>query len=349
MQTLREMGEFMSEKKKKYLYNRFVLCFFLICAFGLIQTLLLILFSKQYIWYRGLIIGILGIEFFLVFVSYEIAIKPYREMKKILHLFAKGYTVKAIFEMPYVFDKEQEKMFSRFQHMLDTKELITVSKKQAEYLALQNQINPHFLYNTLEGIRSEALSAGVEGVAKMSEALSLFFRYTISNVENLVTLEDELKNVENYYIIQQFRFEDRLKIYIDLNSEDEQELLTAKMPKLMLQPIVENSIYHGLEEKLGQGIIHIRITCTEKRLLVSISDNGLGIDEEKVSALNKKLRTVGLEQLESQEKKEQKGGIALTNVNSRIQLLFGEEYGLYVYSTINVGTEVEITLPYTTK
>ena len=86
----------------------------------------------------------------------------------------------------------------KLHSMLNTRELINASKKQAQYLALQNQINPHFLYNTLEGIRGEALTAGLDNVAKMTEALSTFFRYTISNVEQLVSLEDELRNIENY-------------------------------------------------------------------------------------------------------------------------------------------------------
>ncbi|MDK2809123.1 MAG: two-component system, sensor histidine kinase YesM [Clostridiales bacterium] len=292
-------------------------------------------------------LALFGGYLFLNYVSYVFAIKPYRRRNKMFQLFSEGFTIKGVFELQYPTSPEEERMLARFQDMLDTRELINVSKKQAEYLALQNQINPHFLYNTLEGIRSEALGAGIEGVAKMSEALSLFFRYTISNVENLVSLEDELKNVENYYIIQQFRFEDRLKIIIDLDAGDEQLLLSAKMPKLMLQPIVENSIYHGLEEKLGQGIVKIHARATLERLIITISDNGLGMSEEEVDKLNKKLRSVELIRFEKEEK-ERKGGIALTNVNSRIQLLFGEEYGLYVYSTKNEGTQVEITLPYVT-
>ena len=109
--------------------------------------------------------------------------------------------------------------------MIDKNNLINVSKKQAEYLALQNQINPHFLYNTLEGIRSEALLAGLDSVAEMTEALGTFFRYTISQVEHLVTLEDELANIENYYYIQQFRFGDRLTLSIEYEHDDDRNQL----------------------------------------------------------------------------------------------------------------------------
>jgi two-component system sensor histidine kinase YesM len=238
-------------------------------------------------------------------------------------------------------------MNQKFGEMLNTKELINVSKKQAEYLALQNQINPHFLYNTLEGIRSEALFAGIDGVAQMTEALSSFFRYTISNVEHLVTVQEELRNVENYYIIQQFRFEDRLSIDIKIDNEDENELLSAKIPKLTLQPIVENSIYHGLEQKLGTGIVRIKVEGTKDRLIITVSDNGLGISEDKVSKLNHKLRAVSIDDM--QPEIAAAGGIALVNVNSRIKLLFGDEYGLFIYSILNEGTDVEITIPYITE
>lgn len=336
----------MKKDKKRYLSKIIFLYSIIIIAFcGILLCLFWVLIRKNgsSIVFASIL---LMIYLLLMYIGYQFIIKPYRETTKIMRLFAKGYMVRGIFDLRYPISPEHNAMLKRFDHMLDTKELINLSKKQAEYLALQNQINPHFLYNTLEGIRSEALCAGIEGVAKMAEALSLFFRYTISNVDHLVTLEDELKNVDNYYIIQQFRFEDRLRIIIDIDKEYEQELMIAKIPKLILQPIVENSIYHGLEEKLGQGLVHIKVIGTKERLIINISDNGLGISEEGVDKLNKKLRSV---ELVEEESKTVRSGIALTNVNSRIQLLFGEEYGLYVYSTLNEGTQVEITLPYIVK
>ncbi len=283
------------------------------------------------------------IYFVILYLHYRLVLRPYRETKKMMDLFSNGYILQGIFELRYPLCPATERMNGKFKEMLNTKELISASKKQAEYLALQNQINPHFLYNTLEGIRSEALYAGITEVARMTEALSSFFRYTISNVEHLVTLEEELNNVNNYFIIQQFRFEDRLSISIDTGNERE-ELLSAKIPKLILQPVVENAIYHGLEEKIGKGIVRIKIEGTGKRLIITISDNGLGMPEEKVIALNKKLRAISLEGMKQEDTT--KSGIALINVNSRIKLLFGDEYGLYIYSTQNEGTDVEITIPF---
>ncbi|NLJ32003.1 MAG: histidine kinase, partial [Clostridiales bacterium] len=213
----------------------------------------------------------------------------------------------------------------------------------AQYLALQNQINPHFLYNTLEGIRGETLNAGLENVAKMTEALATFFRYTISNVENLVTLEDELANVNNYYIIQRYRFGERLKLVVDYDAEHEPEIMSCRMPKLILQPIVENAIYHGLERKIGEGLLRIKIETTASRLILTISDNGIGMPEERLREINGKLNGTTLDYIRPESEKH--GGIAVVNVNNRIRLLFGEEYGVCIYSTEQVGTDVEITLP----
>jgi len=141
--------------------------------------------------------------------------------------------------MRVFYNRETYLAFQKFREIIDTKELIEGSKKHAEYLALQNQINPHFLYNTLEGIRSEALIEGVDSIASMAETLAIFFRYTISNVDKLVTLEAEINNVKNYYKIQEFRLGDRLEFNIEFQVEDYHEVLQAKIPKLTLQPIFE--------------------------------------------------------------------------------------------------------------
>ncbi|WFA08096.1 histidine kinase [Tissierella sp. Yu-01] len=244
--------------------------------------------------------------------------------------------------MRVFYNKEIYLAFQRFKEIIDTKELIEGSKKHAEYLALQNQINPHFLYNTLEGIRSEALIEGVDSIANMTEALATFFRYTISNVDKLVTLEAEINNVENYYKIQKFRFGEKLELNIDFQVSDYQDILQTKIPKLTLQPIFENAIFHGVEQMMGKGILTLKVSATRQRLLIVISDNGMGIEEGRLRELNQKLRGATLEYMKEDKKK---GGIALLNVNNRIKLIFGDEYGIYVYSKIGAGTDVEITIP----
>ena len=220
---------------------------------------------------------------------------------------------------------------------------MNATRRQAQYLALQNQINPHFLYNTLEGIRSEALIANLTTVADMTEALGNFFRYTISNMDHLVFLEDELINVENYYLIQQYRFGEKINLNIIYDKDDKETLLKYQLPKLTLQPIVENAIYHGIERKLDNGTITIKIEATKKRLIITISDDGLGMSKQQLDELLSKLNTDYFEYISQVD--EEKGGIAIVNVNNRIKLLFGETYGINIFSTAGVGTDVEITLP----
>ncbi|MEF9941934.1 MAG: histidine kinase [Lachnospiraceae bacterium] len=313
----------------------------LICILGMQITLTVIILSKKmqplYILPGYILLGI------LIIVWYKWLYRPYQEMNKVWALFSQGYMFQGIFDSTMYISPEFELAFQRLQDSIDTNELISASKKQAEYLALQNQINPHFLYNTLEGIRGETLSAGLVNVAKMTEALATFFRYTISKVDHLVTLEDEIKNIENYYIIQQYRFGERLSLSVEYSEEEEIDVLQCKLPKLTLQPIVENSIYHGIERKIGKGNLKIKIEVTKKRLIITISDDGLGMAPERLQEINNKLHNLSMDYVS--ENSEAKGGIAIVNVNSRIKLLFGEEYGICIYSVLNLGTDVEITLP----
>lgn len=312
----------------------------------LLQFLLLFLLDRKK---EGvnIISGIMaGVLLLFLYVGYASVYKPIKANQKVKQVFARGDAFGDIFNLPYQTSEEDEAMLRRFSEMLDTKEIINVSKKQAEYLALQNQINPHFLYNTLEGIRSEALLAGVDSIAEMTEALSTFFRYTISHMNSLVTLEDELANIENYYYIQQFRFGDKLELNIEyVHDEDsgDREILDCRLPKLTLQPIVENSIYHGIEKKIGKGHLNIRITATSENLIIKVSDDGMGIERERLKALNDRLKVLNLDDVNP--KTSTKGGIAIMNVNNRIKLLFGEKYGVYIYSQPGVGTDVEVTLP----
>ncbi len=216
--------------------------------------------------------------------------------------------------------------------------------KQAELAAFQSQINPHFLYNTLESIRGQALIDDNIEIAKMVEALADFFRYSISRKDNLVTLRDELANIQNYMMILRYRFNNRfsLDIYID---EEDKKAYDYFIPKLILQPIVENAIFHGLEECLEGGKVDIEVIVTDNSLILTISDNGKGMDSKSLLELNERIRMSKEYPDDSKGFKQRNTGIALPNINKRIQLLFGEEYGIYVYSTLNQGTDIEITIP----
>lgn len=274
--------------------------------------------------------------------AYWWIVLPYRRTKHILRLFSTGYTYRSIVDDKVPINDELVAVNAVLQQLLNTDQLMNASKRQAQFLALQNQINPHFLYNTLEGIRSEALLAGLGSVATMTEALSTFFRYTISGVENLVTLKEEIENTKNYFLIQQFRFGTRIKLRIITDGVDEEEILRCRMPKLTLQPIVENSIVHGLECKGGEGTLTLRLEESRERLFITVQDDGVGMATAVLSSIQRNLSTRSFDYV---KRDEQQGGIALINVNNRIKILFGEQYGLTVTSQPGVGTDVMISLP----
>ena len=287
-------------------------------------------------WGLPLLMALMGVS---LWVSLTV-LKPYREAVRLQKAFLAEQIYNELFQPVVYLTPEIQQVLERFRYMLSKQEVASLSKRQAEYLALQNQINPHFLYNTLEAIRGDALEAGQEGIAKTAEALATYFRYTITEMRDLVTVEDELNNIDSYFTIQRYRFNDKLKLVV---LADEDIVYRCKIPKLTLQPIVENSIFHGLESKSGDGLITIRLEATQTRILISIKDNGVGMPQEDVNRINEKLEKVKVSYI-SDEKRE-RGGIALRNVAQRIKLLFGEEYGLQLYSTLGVGTEVVINLP----
>lgn len=277
------------------------------------------------------------------FMCWMLVVRPYWRIERMLTLFLEGYPISKAEEVRgCAVSPANKRLFDQMRELLSPIQLFHMNKRQAQYLALQNQINPHFLYNTLESIRSETLLAGLTEVAEMTESLATFFRYTITKVENLVSVEEELQNCETYFSIQQYRFGDRLKLEIRCAPEDREEIFRCRLPKLTMQPILENSIIHGTELKVGTGHLIIYLERTEKRLLIRISDDGLGMDEETLTKIN---RRMGKGNFDIAWQGQEKGGLALVNVNNRIRLLFGEEYGLHVFSIPGAGTDVEITLP----
>ncbi len=271
-------------------------------------------------------------------------IVPYRRSEKRIAHFTEGYIFAEGAESEQaVLTPSVEKQMQAVAQILRSPQRIDLNKRQAQYLALQNQINPHFLYNTLESIRGEALIAGLDSVADMTEALARFFRYTITKVENLVSVEEELDNCQTYFGIQKYRFGDRLNLHIEYDPEEADTIMNCRIPKLTLQPVLENGIIHGTELKIGAGNLYIRFECTQDRLIIRICDDGVGMDEETLARLNHKLG----KSPDAFASEETRGGIALENVNNRIHLLFGDEYGMHVYSVQGSGTDVEITLPVT--
>ena len=156
-------------------------------------------------------------------------------------------------------------------------------------------------------------------------------------MQEYVAFSDELDNAENYFTIQRCRFGD--KISMELDMEDE-KLLEARMPKLILQPLVENAVAHGLEGKLGYGTVRIVVENSDRTLFLRVRDDGVGIPDGQVERLNQQFAGDA-----STSAGQQRGGIALRNVNSRIRLIFGEDYGLRIFSVEGIGTECCVTLP----
>lgn len=237
------------------------------------------------------------------------------------------------------------KMILKIREISDREHNMSMQKKQAELIALQSQINPHFLYNTLESIRGQAIKEKAPNVANMTKALSNLFRYSISNKDSLVPLREELKNIDNYLTIQQYRFKNKFNVNKEYG-ENEKEIMEYIIPKLTIQPIIENAIHHGLETKVGRGNITIKIVTTQKRLIINVIDDGKGIEPEKLEELNfKLLGKVDIAGYKKSGNSSYGSGIALVNANERIKLFFGNEYGIRVYSAEGIGTDIEILLP----
>lgn len=215
--------------------------------------------------------------------------------------------------------------------------------KQANLTALQNQINPHFLYNTLECIRGQALMEDSPDIAAAAQALSRFFRYSISGKSDIVTLREELENLKNYVAIQSYRFADRFTLQTDLGGDG--SALDALVPKLSLQPVVENAIIHGFSAITSGGIVSVSVRRAEGNLRITVSDNGCGMDAVALAALR---RTVAGEEQPDRpvSASGRRSGLGLQNVDKRIKYRYGAEYGLSIQSVPGCGTDVELFLPF---
>ncbi|MEG0689047.1 MAG: histidine kinase, partial [Hungatella sp.] len=206
------------------------------------------------------------------------------------------------------------------------------SKRKSEFDTLQSQINPHFLYNTLDiivwMIENERQSEAVKAVT----ALARFFRISLSKGKSIIPVRDELEHVRNYLMIQEMRYKNKFTYTI----EAQEEVLELASLKLMLQPLVENAIYHGMEFMDGDGEIQIRASLCEGDLQFSIYDNGFGMTAEQVAGLLTETGHVP---------SGRGSGIGVNNVNKRIHLYFGEQYGLTILSEPDEGTTILIHLP----
>ncbi len=203
--------------------------------------------------------------------------------------------------------------------------------RKAELKALQAQINPHFLYNTLDSIIWMSKANRNEEVITMVSALTRLFRIALSRGKDVISIQEEVEHINSYLTIQHIRYKNKFTFDIKV----EEELYKYSTMKLILQPIVENSIYHGIKEKRGMGYIEVRGRDLGDVIVFEVLDNGKGMSKDKLNSLRNALNGI-------QEKIEVYG---IRNVNERIKIFFGAEYGLTYFSEEDVGTRVEIRIP----
>ncbi|MBD8068671.1 sensor histidine kinase [Bacillus sp. PS06] len=228
-------------------------------------------------------------------------------------------------------------MLHKIKELIHKNYQIRISQKEAELYALQSQINPHFIYNTLESVGSAVEEGEQDLVVDMVAILGKMLRYSLSNKDNLVPMKDEVEHIQHYLTLQKFRFEDRIMFDITNNLEKEDYYT----PKFILQPIVENSIKYGLEHRKS-----LKLTIIIKKTIgqegteyidLCISDNGPGIEETTLASLMQKLN--------SEQMLKSDSGFGVTNVHSRIKMMFGIEFGLEIDSKKEDGTEITIRIP----
>ncbi len=241
--------------------------------------------------------------------------------------FSTFYAPRGIYEvkeLSFAFNQMVYKIKRLMEQVVEEQKLL----RKSEMKALQAQINPHFLYNTLDSIMWMAESGDQQNVVKMISALARFFRLSLSGGREAIGVEDELKHVETYLIIQKMRYNDQFDYEITFD----EAALQCKTLKIVLQPIVENAIIHGVGNLPYKGMIHIHAGIRDDRLVFEVKDNGFGMSPEKMERI-------------LEEKPSTKSGIGVYNVNQRIQLMYGQEYGLHFESRPDEGTTVRIVLP----
>ncbi len=290
-------------------------------------------------------ITFLGLSLLLYF-CYFIIIRPIRRVDAFVRHSAASSTERL--EGFYGTD-EISILVDNLNHMLDEKDEMSeklrhaqrdlyeteLSKQQMQVLAYRNQINPHFLYNTFECIRAMALYYDADEIAEITMALSRIFRYAIKG-HNIVTVEEEIANIREYAKIIFYRFGGRIQVGIEV----EEEAKKRNMLKLIIQPVVENSIFHGLEQKLDNGLVTVHARVDENDMLeVEVKDDGCGMEQEQVDQLLYQIKRQSL------HRSSQKDSIGLANICHRLGLFYGDKADFTIESSPGKGTRVIIKIP----
>lgn len=223
-------------------------------------------------------------------------------------------------------------MAGNISHLMDETFHLGREVKNKELQALQAQINPHFLYNTLDLINVMAIESGAADISRVVEELSVFYKLSLSNGKEYVTLGSELKHTEAYVGIQNMRFGDGIRLQIEVS----QMLYDCRVPKILLQPLVENAVLHGIREKeQEEGSISVSAWMSGEDLLIEVADDGVGMTEEQLTCL-----------FTQQNFTAKGGGYGVRNIQERLKLAYGPRYGLSFNSIPGQGTRVTLLLPF---
>ncbi len=268
-----------------------------------------------------------------VFLSARIA-RPIRKLERTLQQVGEGdlntrIDVSGAYEVEQL-SKRFNLMLQRIRQLMDQIIYEQETKRKGELEVLQSQINPHFLYNTLNSVIRLAERGKTEEVVTMIQSLSKFFRISLSKGNNMITVQEELDHIRHYLVIQSFRFKNKFRY--EIVAQD--EVLQCQTIKLILQPIVENALYHGIEMMPDEGFISIHAELKDDLVIIRISDNGLGMSKETMKVI-----------LTGGSKSMNGSGVGVRNVNERIELYYGREYGLSFESEIEEGTTVTLIFP----
>jgi len=221
-------------------------------------------------------------------------------------------------------------MIEEIRELIDTVLYEQKEKRKSEFIALQTQINPHFLYNTLDSIVYLSENNMNEKVVEMVVALSKFFRISISRGKNIILLSEELEHARNYLLIQQIRYHDKFTFEFKID----EDVKNYKTVKLILQPLIENAIYHGINTEYNQGKIIIRAYAKNKHLILEVEDDGYGITDLKIQELYDRMKNV-----------EKSKSVGLRNIYQRLKLYYGEDTQFEIDSELDVKTIMRILIP----
>ncbi len=288
--------------------------------------------------FTGIVISLLCctiIAIVMLLVFSKIVNEPVRELVRAMKSFEEAAD-SFEYEAPQQSATELQVLSDSFEHLVkQTKQLMEqvrneeIILRKTELKALQAQINPHFLYNTLDSIQWMCEQGNDDDAVKMVGALAKLFRISISRGHELITIRDEIQHAQSYLIIQSFRYRNQFEYSFNV----EEELMDCLCNKITIQPLIENAIYHGIDRMVDEGEINITVKESDDNdILIIVEDNGVGMTEEQCKKILSKERSDSC-------------GIGVKNVDDRLKIYFGEKYGIQIESELDVGTKVTVRIP----